>query len=74
MADNDYNIIRPVEGSQSISSLKPARRREERKRRHQLGEEKREEQNNEPDEKAEQQSSEENVENQHDEHKIDFRA
>jgi hypothetical protein len=74
MADNDYNIIRPVEGSQSISSLKPARRREERKRRHPLGEEKREEQNDEPDEREEEESFEGNVENQHDEHKVDYRA
>ncbi len=74
MADNDYNIIRPVEGSQSISSLTPARRREQRKRRHPLGEEEKQEQNDEPDEREEQQSCEENIENQNDEHKIDYRA
>lgn len=74
MAENDYNIIRPVEGSQSISSLSPARRREQRKRRHPLGEEKKQEQNDEPNEGEEQQSFEENIENQDNEHKIDYRA
>jgi hypothetical protein len=34
MADNDFNIIKPVESLQNIAGLTPARRREERKRRH----------------------------------------
>jgi len=33
MADNDSNIIKPVESLQNIAGLTPARRREERKRR-----------------------------------------
>jgi hypothetical protein len=33
MADYDSNMIKPVEGLQSISGLKPAKRRRERKRR-----------------------------------------
>ncbi len=33
MADNDSNIIKPVESLQNITGLTPARRREERKRR-----------------------------------------
>jgi hypothetical protein len=74
MADNDYNIIRPVEGSQNISSLSPARRREQRKRRHPLGEEKGQEQNDESDERQEQQNHEEDIEDQDIEHKIDYRA
>ena len=32
MADNDFNIIKPVESLQNIAGLTPARRREERKR------------------------------------------
>jgi len=33
MADNNYNIIKPVEAMQNIVGLSPARRRQERKRR-----------------------------------------
>ncbi|MFQ6034688.1 MAG: hypothetical protein ACE5NM_02435 [Sedimentisphaerales bacterium] len=36
MADNDYNIIKPVEGLQNIAGLTGAKRREERKRRQNL--------------------------------------
>jgi hypothetical protein len=36
MADYDSNMIKPVEGLQSITGLTPAKRREERKRRQQL--------------------------------------
>lgn len=32
MADENYSIIKPVEGMQNISGLTPAKRREERKR------------------------------------------
>ncbi len=39
MADYDSNIIKPVEGLQSITGLTPAKRRQERKRRQQLQQE-----------------------------------
>ncbi len=43
MADYDSNMIKPVEGLQSITGLTPAKRREERKRRQQLHQENEEE-------------------------------
>jgi len=43
MADYDSNMIKPVEGLQSITGLTPAKRREERKRRRQLNQENEEE-------------------------------
>jgi len=36
MADNDYNIIKPVESLQTIGGLTPAKRRKERKQRQDL--------------------------------------
>ena len=33
MAENDFNMVKPVESLQNISGLSPAKRREERKRR-----------------------------------------
>jgi len=36
MADNDHNIIKPVEGLQNIAGLTGTKRREERKRRQNL--------------------------------------
>jgi hypothetical protein len=50
MADYDSNMIKPVEGLQSITGLTPAKRRQERKRQQQLqqeNEEKDEQQKNE---------------------------
>lgn len=44
MADNDYNMIKPVETLQNIGSLTPAQRREERKRQQQNSKEKESEQ------------------------------
>lgn len=38
MADNDSNIVKPVEGMQNITGLSPARRRQQRKRRQDLHE------------------------------------
>ena len=53
MAENDSNIIRPVESLQNISGLHPVRRREQRRRRQNLpgeseNEEKTEQEPNEP--------------------------
>ena len=39
MADYDSNMIKPVEGLQSITGLTPAKRRQERKRQQQLNQE-----------------------------------
>jgi hypothetical protein len=39
MADYDSNMIKPVEGLQSITGLTPAKRRDERKRRQQFRQE-----------------------------------
>jgi hypothetical protein len=39
MADYNSNMIKPVEGLQSITGLTPAKRREERRRRQQLNQE-----------------------------------
>ncbi len=39
MADYDSNMIKPVEGLQSITGLTPAKRRQERKRRQQFNKE-----------------------------------
>lgn len=39
MADYNSNMIKPVEGLQSITGLTPAKRRDERKRRQQLQQE-----------------------------------
>ena len=33
MAENDFNMVKPVESLQNIPGLSPAKRREERKRR-----------------------------------------
>ncbi len=43
MPDNDYSIIKPVEGLVNIAALDAVKRREERKRRNQMNEQKNEE-------------------------------
>jgi hypothetical protein len=55
MADYDSNLIKPVEGLQSITGLTPAKRREERKRRQQLDQESEEKDEQQMDESAEEQ-------------------
>jgi len=39
MADYDSNMVKPLEGLQSVTGLTPAKQREERKRRQQLQQE-----------------------------------
>jgi hypothetical protein len=62
MADNDYNIIKPVEGLHNIGGLTPVNRRQERKRKHNLHEQSKEESGQKPngkelaEDQAEQQS------------------
>jgi hypothetical protein len=55
MADYDSNLIKPVEGLQSVTGLTPAKRREERKRRQQFNQESEEKDEQLMDEPAEQQ-------------------
>ena len=55
MADYDSNMIKPVEGLQSITGLTPAKRREERKRRQQLHHENKEKDEQQMDESFEEQ-------------------
>ena len=75
MPDNDYNIIKPVEGLQNIAGLTPARRREERKRRQDMRREKREESGQEPNGLADQQSTgSEFAEDENEQHSIDYCA
>jgi len=55
MADYNSNMIKPVEGLQSITGLTPAKRREERKQQQQLDQENEEKDEQEMDESFEQQ-------------------
>ena len=55
MADYDSNMIKPVEGLQSITGLTSAKRREEKKRRQQLNKESEEEDEQLMNESAQQQ-------------------
>ena len=43
MADNNYSIIKPVEGLENIATLDAVKRREERKQHKQMNEQKNEE-------------------------------
>jgi len=55
MADYNSNMIKPVEGLQSITGLTPAKRRDERKRRQQFKQENRDEDEQVMNESAQQQ-------------------
>ena len=77
MADNDYNIIKPVESLQNVAGLNPAKRREEKKK--QQNSHKQNDLQREPSEDELNESIEENIgseiaENNQDEHSIDYRA
>jgi hypothetical protein len=75
MADNDYNIIKPVDGLQNIRGLTPAKRREERKRRQNLPAEHAEQPEAQPDGTLDQQDSDKEPDDQaNDQHLIDYRA
>jgi len=75
MADNGYNIIKPVQSLQNIGNITAAKRREERKKR-QNSREKRQQQlgENELNESTEQDSYGKIAENDRDENSIDYRA
>ena len=77
MADNNYNIIKPVQSLQNIGNVTAAKRREERKKRQNSREkETRQEQlaENELNESTEQDSYGKIAENDRDENSIDYRA
>ncbi len=77
MADNGYNIIKPVQSLQNIGNVTAAKRREERKKRQNSREkEKRQEQlgENELNESTEQDSYGKIAESDRDENSIDYRA
>lgn len=50
MAENDFNMVKPVESLQNISGLSPAKRREERKRRQDTSGQKKEDSQQQPEE------------------------
>ena len=77
MADNNHNIIKPVESLQNIASLTPAKRREKRKKRQNLHEQEnrqREFAEDELNESIEENIDSEIAEDDQDEHSIDYRA
>ena len=75
MADNDFNIIKPVESLQNIAGLTPVKRRSERKRRQNLHDGEKQESEQELNELVdEQQFSNEPTENEGEQHTIDYCA
>ncbi len=80
MADNDFNIIKPVEGLQNIAGLTPTKHREQRKRRQNLHKKKKEKSKQELNESVNKQDIDnelldnELTENDNDQHTIDYRA
>lgn len=71
MTENDYNIIKPVDGLQNIIGLAPVKHREERKRRQQ-GQDSAAAQLNES--MTSENSIDEFTDNEEDQHSIDYRA
>ena len=75
MADNDFNIIKPVESLQNIEGLTPLKRRSEKKRRQNLHDGEKQESEQKLNESVdEQQFSNKPAENEGDQHTIDYRA
>lgn len=77
MADNDINIIKPVENLQNVGGLTPAKRREERKKRQNLHEKNNRQRpipENEPDESADEDIDSEMADNEREQHSIDYCA
>ncbi len=64
MADYNSNILKPVEGLQSITGLTPAKRNEKRKRRRQLQQENEEKGEQQLDESVEEQNMADSPEKQ----------
>lgn len=75
MAENDTNIIKPVDGLQNMAGLTPARRREQRKRRQDLNKENEQETEQTLDESVDEEIIDgECTENGNNQHIIDYRA
>ena len=77
MVDNNYNIIKPVDGLKNINGLTPTKRRREGKKRQDLQQE--DDSQHETAKDLESGSIEEDIgneiaENDRDEHSIDYRA
>ncbi len=72
LADNDYNIIKPVESPQHTSTLTPVKPREQRKRKQQPGREKSQQKSNQPT--SRQQTDNPSPQNEDDQHSIDYCA
>ena len=74
MADNDYNIIKPVQSLQNVGNITAAKRREERKKRQNRREKKQQLGENELNESTEQDGYGNIAENDRNENSIDYRA
>ena len=74
MADNDSNIIKPVEGLYNITGLTPTKRREQRKHRQNLREEEEQEPEQELNEPVDEQDLSELNKSESDENGIDYCA
>ncbi len=76
MADNDYSIIKPVEGLQNIGGITPIQRREERKKKKQHGQNEGEQESDKEElkELGEEKLRGEPDDNEQDQHSIDYCA
>ena len=75
MAGNDYHVVKPVEGLQTISGLTPAKRRDQRRHRRSPQEQKDEQSEQEPKGSTEQlDASDVNDAEEDQQHSIDYRA
>ncbi len=75
MADNDYNIIKPVDSLHSIPGLTPAKQREQRKRRQNSHGKQEENAKQQPNDLVDQQKrGEESTEVENGHHPIDYCA
>lgn len=75
MADNDYNIIKPVESLYNIAGLTPVERRQERKRRDNLNPEHKEEPKQDLNESPEQENTTTKSDgDENNQHSIDYCA
>jgi len=75
MAEDNFNIIKPVEGLQNLAGLNSVKRREERSRRQNLNDQQDDQDEQQPDDSSEQQDfKEESVEYEDGQHTIDYCA
>ena len=79
MADNNFNIIKPVESLQNIGGLAPVKQRKERKHKQNLQEENQQEENQQENQKQPNESGEEDInidimDDESDQHSVDYCA